>query len=176
MFQINCFSSEFLNEFSSDGCTNSPNGNWGHCCYEHDFLYWAGGSYREKKYADERLLWCMNLSGGPGYLYKDFVRNAGLTFWSTAWKNQNRKLKVNLKEKSLIESEQKLWNSLGRPNNFEFINLESIIFPNLTSDQKKIIKMKLTQLRTTDSYKNFYYIYKQKTKYLPATEKFLNPN
>ena len=42
-----------IKPFSSDGCTMFPDGDWGGCCYDHDLLYWRGGTWRDRIKADK---------------------------------------------------------------------------------------------------------------------------
>ena len=54
-----------LTNFKSDGCSmfpdRSPNGekDWAECCFEHDILYWQGGSKRDRFVADYLFRECV---------------------------------------------------------------------------------------------------------------------
>jgi len=54
-----------LKPFSSDGCSQFPDGTlseknlWCGCCITHDIAYWQGGSRQQKKQADEALRSCV---------------------------------------------------------------------------------------------------------------------
>lgn len=54
-----------LKEFTSDGCSLFPDGNfdnrtlWCDCCLEHDIAYWRGGTMQERFAADEKLRACV---------------------------------------------------------------------------------------------------------------------
>ncbi len=83
------FARPTLNHFTSDGCSNWPDGSifdstlWKTCCFEHDISYWMGGSEKERLQADEKLKMCVGdrvhfmagwvmysgvrVGGGPGY-------------------------------------------------------------------------------------------------------------
>lgn len=56
---------EQLNDFSSDGCSQFPDGTfeqqdlWCSCCITHDIAYWQGGTSKQKKQADEALRQCV---------------------------------------------------------------------------------------------------------------------
>lgn len=56
---------EQLTPFSSDGCSNFPDGTladinlWCGCCIVHDIAYWQGGNQQQKKQADEELRACV---------------------------------------------------------------------------------------------------------------------
>lgn len=60
-----------LKPFKSDGCSSFPDGTieqknlWLKCCIEHDKTYWAGGTYEERKTADEVLNKCVEDVGEP---------------------------------------------------------------------------------------------------------------
>ncbi|MCP8899686.1 FAD-binding oxidoreductase [Gilvimarinus xylanilyticus] len=51
--------------FSSDGCSRFPNGTleqqdlWLECCEKHDFAYWRGGTYTQRREADQALEACV---------------------------------------------------------------------------------------------------------------------
>lgn len=54
-----------LSDFSSDGCSQFPDGTlsqrdlWCSCCITHDIAYWQGGSSLQKKQADAALRQCV---------------------------------------------------------------------------------------------------------------------
>ncbi len=45
--------------FVSDGCSCWPDWDYYECCYEHDKVYWWGGTAEERKEADLRLIECV---------------------------------------------------------------------------------------------------------------------
>lgn len=49
-----------LYPFTTDGCSNWPNGNWLECCIVHDVSYWKGGTLEERKIADQKLGECVS--------------------------------------------------------------------------------------------------------------------
>ncbi|MDY6854751.1 MAG: FAD-binding oxidoreductase [Thermodesulfobacteriota bacterium] len=49
--------------FKSDGCSCWPDWNYYECCYEHDKIYWAGGSPKERRKADIKLMDCVAEKG-----------------------------------------------------------------------------------------------------------------
>ena len=67
-----------IKPFTSDGCSSAPDGMWGksfvHCCIDHDFAYWIGGSEAQRSYADNELKACV----------QDALQEAGLV--STIYK------------------------------------------------------------------------------------------
>lgn len=56
---------EKLSDFSSDGCSQFPDGTfaqnklWCDCCITHDIAYWQGGSKVKKTQADKELRTCI---------------------------------------------------------------------------------------------------------------------
>ena len=54
-----------LKPFQTDGCSSFPDGppsepdKWRNCCLEHDKAYWLGGTYLERKQADNKLRSCI---------------------------------------------------------------------------------------------------------------------
>ena len=58
-----------LQPFESDGCSAFPDGTpaqnelWLGCCVAHDFAYWKGGSFEERKVADTALQVCVSEVG-----------------------------------------------------------------------------------------------------------------
>ncbi len=60
-----------LKPFTSDGCSEFPDGIEGHedlwlnCCIQHDLAYWKGGSYQQRLEADRQLEQCVTAVGQP---------------------------------------------------------------------------------------------------------------
>jgi len=60
-----CAFSGELHDFTSDGCSLFPDGNfkdrtlWCDCCFDHDIAYWQGGTKEERMRADEALRDCV---------------------------------------------------------------------------------------------------------------------
>jgi len=58
-----------ITPFTSDGCSAFPDGTmeqqdlWLHCCTDHDFAYWKGGTYQDRLKADEELKACVAAVG-----------------------------------------------------------------------------------------------------------------
>ncbi len=46
-------------DFISDGCSLFPDGDYRNCCVEHDRSYYLGGSWRERRWADNKLFKCV---------------------------------------------------------------------------------------------------------------------
>ena len=84
----------WLNPFTSDGCSNFPNGipyfnenKWRNCCVEHDVAYWQGGTFQQREVADERLRQCVAASGEPEIAEAMYlgVRLGGHVSLPTSW-------------------------------------------------------------------------------------------
>lgn len=60
-----CASAKQIRDFTSDGCSLFPDGNfnnrtlWCDCCLTHDISYWRGGTEEERKKADQELRQCV---------------------------------------------------------------------------------------------------------------------
>jgi hypothetical protein len=50
---------EYSGKFAPNGCNFVPEGNWGECCYRHDFDYQTGGWFLARLIADVRLSRCV---------------------------------------------------------------------------------------------------------------------
>lgn len=161
----------FKNDLVVNLCTGFPNGTWGHCCYEHDVTYWAGGTFQERKNADQRLRQCVDVSGGPGELMHEGVRRFGAQFWSDAWGTIPFS-DLSPEEKELVLAENRLWRNLGMPHNFDFIHYETASFPVVTSKHKVLIKRRIQQLIRTPEYARFYNAYVAATGQQPTTAKY----
>lgn len=83
-----------LTPFSTDGCSDFPDGTlehktlWLNCCITHDLAYWLGGTYAERQAADEALEQCVAKVGEPeiAKLMLAGVRVGGSPFWPTAFR------------------------------------------------------------------------------------------
>lgn len=162
-------------DFTTNGCSTAPNGIWRHCCYEHDFLYWVGGGFAARKSSDERLRTCINDSGGFGDLYYDFVRVQGAVFFNGAWPNQN--LNVLTQENlETIYKEKALWTKLGSPARFDFVHTESLLFNELTENQKQMVIESFNEyVRINyEEYQKFRKTYLEYTGREPITETYLH--
>lgn len=103
--------------FSSDGCSGFPNGTpaqnelWLGCCQAHDLAYWQGGTYRQRRKADEALQACVAESGEPeiALLMLAGVRVGGSplfpsTFrWGYGWDYPRFYGELNENEQALIQ-------------------------------------------------------------------------
>jgi hypothetical protein len=86
---------EELRDFTSDGCSLFPNGDfkdrykWCDCCFSHDIAYWRGGTGEERKQADQELRQCVLERTGNKALAKmmyDGVRAGGHPAFATRYR------------------------------------------------------------------------------------------
>jgi len=83
-----------IKAFTSDGCSAWPDGTlvekdlWQRCCTAHDKSYWQGGTYAERKSADEELKTCVAAVGKPAVaaIMLAGVRVGGSPWWPTAFR------------------------------------------------------------------------------------------
>jgi hypothetical protein len=89
-----CAAQETLRPFTTDGCSDFPDGTpshktlWLSCCTEHDKAYWQGGTYDERRKTDEELQRCVAQVGEPGIatLMLAGVRVGGSPYWPTRYR------------------------------------------------------------------------------------------
>jgi len=104
-----------LSPFTQDGCSLFPDGNifkkkkaWRHCCIIHDITYWIGGTWQQRKEADQALAYCVGrnsnstlgkimekgvrIGGGPIFLG---YRSAAWFRWGYGWNINNRYYQVS---------------------------------------------------------------------------------
>ena len=80
--------------FTTDGCSAFPDGTvhqqtlWLDCCIKHDLAYWAGGSYDERRQADQTLNSCVTKAGEPeiARLMLAGVRVGGSPYFPTSYR------------------------------------------------------------------------------------------
>lgn len=83
-----------LAPFTTDGCSMFPDGSpgdrtrWQHCCIEHDFEYFMGGTRKQRAEADRRLAECVDEAASPllGNLMWAGVRLGGTPALPTPWR------------------------------------------------------------------------------------------
>jgi len=83
-----------LKAFVSDGCSAFPDGTlenqqlWLSCCVAHDFDYWRGGTYAERKQSDLNLKQCVADIGQDqvAELMLAGVRVGGSPYWPTRFR------------------------------------------------------------------------------------------
>ncbi|MDH5408943.1 MAG: FAD-binding oxidoreductase [Gammaproteobacteria bacterium] len=87
-------SADTLSSFSTDGCSSFPEGTikhqslWADCCLRHDLAYWKGGTYEERKTADDELAACVTKVGEPeiAKLMLAGVRVGGSPYFPTTFR------------------------------------------------------------------------------------------
>ncbi|MDH5387796.1 MAG: FAD-binding oxidoreductase [Gammaproteobacteria bacterium] len=80
--------------FTTDGCSAFPDGTihqqtlWLDCCIKHDLAYWAGGTYDERRQADQTLNSCVTRAGEPeiARLMLAGVRVGGSPYFPTSYR------------------------------------------------------------------------------------------
>ena len=85
---------EEISLFTTDGCSAFPDGTvhqqtlWLDCCIKHDLAYWAGGSYDERRQADQTLNSCVTKAGEPeiARLMLAGVRVGGSPYFPTSYR------------------------------------------------------------------------------------------
>lgn len=122
-----------LNDFSSDGCSMSPDGiiigqtQFVGCCVEHDIAYWRGGTRLEKLAADRKLKQCVREKSNVlvAEIYYRGVRMGGLEdlptafHWGYGWEKRRNYRALSEEEQQLVEEKLSmvdwaaLYNSLG---------------------------------------------------------------
>lgn len=83
-----------LEPFTSDGCSSFPDGTfsqkklWLSCCVAHDKAYWVGGTFSQRKQADEELQVCVHRVGEEAIakLMLAGVRVGGSPYWPTSFR------------------------------------------------------------------------------------------
>ena len=83
-----------LKPFTSDGCSSFPDGTteqkelWLKCCVAHDFAYWKGGTFTDRKSADVALRECVASVGKKeiALLMLAGVRVGGSPFFPTTFR------------------------------------------------------------------------------------------
>lgn len=118
LLMSNAINAEQLKAFSSDGCSQFPDGTlneknlWCGCCITHDLAYWQGGSKQQKKQADEALRECVLKSTNNKILAETMyagVRFGGLPIfpvwyrWGYGWQYGRGFQILNSSEKQLVE-------------------------------------------------------------------------
>lgn len=83
-----------LKPFTSDGCSSFPDGpptepdKWKDCCLEHDKAYWLGGTYDDRRAADQALQDCITEveNSHLADLMWAGVRAGGSPYWPTSFR------------------------------------------------------------------------------------------
>lgn len=118
---LSCSDESGLSAFSSDGCSLFPDASlinaddWCSCCFEHDLLYWRGGTAHEREIADVQLQQCVLQKTNDAVLANvmfEGVRLGGSPYfynwyrWGYGW-NYDRKYQA-LSQKELERANQLL--------------------------------------------------------------------
>lgn len=94
LISVSYADAERINPFTSDGCSNWPEGPrsnpnmWRECCFVHDMSYWMGGTKEERKNADKQLRSCVKSKGADvnSFLMYVGVRAGGSPFLDTSFR------------------------------------------------------------------------------------------
>ena len=87
--------------FTSNGCTGFREKTFFSCCFVHDFAYWSGGTWTDRRRADNNLRKCVrDISHNIPVAYVAFTlvrmtSGTGAMFdfgWGRAWRNSERSL------------------------------------------------------------------------------------
>ncbi len=131
---------EEIRPFESDGCSMFPDGTfeeqnlWLECCIEHDYQYWKGGTYEQRKKADNDLKLCVANVGQTktAELMLAGVRVGGSPYlptrfrWGYGWPWPRGYSELNAVEQELIDEN-------SRP-------LEEILAPDLFANDQASIR------------------------------------
>jgi hypothetical protein len=114
--------SEIARPFRTDKCTGYIEGTfknpdlWAHCCVEHDFYMWAGGTKSERKQADKNLKACIVKTGHPNHAELVFLAVKAGSYspvkleskkWSNAWAKKRPDASLSEQEIALLEESLK---------------------------------------------------------------------
>ncbi|MFS4458127.1 helicase [Bdellovibrio sp. HCB2-146] len=126
-------SQEILKDFTSDGCSMSPDGwiigqtHYVQCCVEHDVAYWRGGTRQEKLTADLELKQCIKEKSNSvvAEIYYRGVRVGGVEslptnfHWGYGWTKRRNYRALSEQEQQMVDEKlsqvdwQALYRSLG---------------------------------------------------------------
>jgi len=110
---VACSSDSELSAFSSDGCSLFPDASlinqddWCSCCFEHDLLYWKGGTAQQREMADLQLQQCIVQKTNDSVLAKvmyEGVRFGGSPYfynwyrWGYGWSYDRKYQALNQNE------------------------------------------------------------------------------
>ena len=105
--------------FKSDGCSVVPDYDQQECCVRHDWLYWRGGTFRDRARADRELFECIRTTKS-GWLapFRWFgVRIGGVGFlpfrkwrWGYGWDWPRTRAPADDKSPYTVENQQQALN------------------------------------------------------------------
>jgi len=113
-----CSSDASLGPFRSDGCSLFPDSSaiskvdWCSCCFDHDLVYWRGGTREEREEADSRLQECVLAKTGNAALATlmyEGVRIGGSPYfynwyrWGYGWSYDRKYQALTSDERDLAE-------------------------------------------------------------------------
>lgn len=119
---VGCTGAEEIKDFQSDGCSLFPdrslisNEDWCHCCFEHDLLYWQGGTAAERRKADAVFKDCIQKQTGSAAL--DRLMHAGVRFggspyfytwyrWGYGWTYERKYAPLSEEERAQVAEKLK---------------------------------------------------------------------
>lgn len=117
MISINSVIAGQLDDFSSDGCSQFPDGTftqqdlWCSCCITHDIAYWQGGNRKQKKQSDQALRECVLQKTGNSMLANSMYYGVSLggspiffTWyrWGYGWRYGRGYQSLNQYEKQMV--------------------------------------------------------------------------
>ena len=91
-------SPKYPSAFSTDGCSGGMSWAWRkflrgpppweECCVKHDFAYWRGGFWKDRRNADLELMSCVRKNGHPVWAIIMYigVRIGGSPIWPVSWR------------------------------------------------------------------------------------------
>ena len=117
-----------LDDFSSDGCSQFPDGTiaqqdlWCDCCITHDIAYWQGGNRQQKKQADLTLRKCVLQKTGNSILansmyYGVTLGGSPVFFTWYGWRYGRGYQSLNQYEKQMVIEKLQLYR-LSMPQSF----------------------------------------------------------
>lgn len=124
-----------LDDFSSDGCSQFPDGTltqqnlWCDCCITHDIAYWQGGNRNQKKQADQKLRQCVlnktNNTLLAGAMYYGVTIGGLPVFptwyrWGYGWRYGRGFQSLNLFEKQQAKEKLDHYFMTATPNSCDF--------------------------------------------------------
>lgn len=113
-----CSSDSQLAAFKSDGCSLFPDSSlidkadWCSCCFEHDLVYWRGGTADERADADAKLKACVLAKTGNATLATlmyEGVRVGGSPYfynwyrWGYGWSYDRKYQALTVDERELAD-------------------------------------------------------------------------
>lgn len=116
---VACTSDASLKPFRSDGCSLFPDSSaigkvdWCSCCFDHDLIYWRGGTREEREEADARLQECVLAQTGNAALATlmyEGVRAGGSPYfynwyrWGYGWSYDRKYQALTRQEQELAKT------------------------------------------------------------------------